>query len=201
MGRRHVMRIARLAVAESATDLSDASRSEQRESRSLAEIDAATLAHRTDGTVRAETSSSELNPNSTLPQSVSTPPTTAASARPMRISRSACANTFALDEQAVATVTLIPVESKRVLDEIADRVRSVNDRPPQILGIATIGIEPAVSLFAGADTRRRGSHDHRDTISTMAFASGERRVQESIRRQSTPGEPVVPAFPTRKMCW
>jgi hypothetical protein len=34
----------------------------------------------------------------------------------------------------------------------------------------------------------------------MALASGECRVQESIRRQSTPGEPVVPAFPTREMC-
>src|SRR3546814_18638899 len=36
--------------------------------------------------------------------SVSTPPTSAASAAPAPISRAACANTLALDEQAVATV-------------------------------------------------------------------------------------------------
>jgi hypothetical protein len=50
-----------------------------------------------------------LKPNNTLPHSESTPPTMAASARPVRIKRSACANTFALDEHAVATVTLKPV--------------------------------------------------------------------------------------------
>ena len=49
------------------------------------------------------TNSSELKPNSTLPHSVSTPPTTAASISPRRISRSAEANTLALDEQAVDT--------------------------------------------------------------------------------------------------
>src|SRR3546814_2645453 len=52
----------------------------------------------------ADTSPSELKPNSTLPHSVSTPPTSAASAAPAPISRAACANTLALDEQAVATV-------------------------------------------------------------------------------------------------
>ena len=56
-----------------------------------------------------DTSSSELKPNNTLPHSVSTPPTMAASAMPVRIKRSACANTLALDEHAVATVTLMPV--------------------------------------------------------------------------------------------
>jgi uncharacterized protein with beta-barrel porin domain len=45
-----------------------------------------------------------LKPNSTLPQSVSTPPTTAASTSPSRSMRSAVANTLALDEHAVDTV-------------------------------------------------------------------------------------------------
>ena len=52
-----------------------------------------------------ETSWSALKPNRTLPHSVSTPPTMAASTRPRRSIRSAVANTFALDEQAVETVT------------------------------------------------------------------------------------------------
>jgi hypothetical protein len=46
-----------------------------------------------------------LKPNRTLPHSVSTPPTMAASTRPSRSIRSAVANTLALDEQAVETVT------------------------------------------------------------------------------------------------
>ena len=59
-----------------------------------------------------DTRPSELKPYSTLSHSVSTPPTIAASASPLRISRSACANTFALDEQAVATVTEGPAPKR-----------------------------------------------------------------------------------------
>ena len=53
---------------------------------------------------KGDTSSSELKPNSTLPHSVSTPPTTAASINPSRSMRSAVANTLALEEQAVERV-------------------------------------------------------------------------------------------------
>jgi hypothetical protein len=51
-----------------------------------------------------DTSSSALKPNSTLSHNESTPPTTAASTMPSRISRSALANTLALDEHAVEIV-------------------------------------------------------------------------------------------------
>ena len=55
-----------------------------------------------------ETSCSAWKPNSTLPHRLSTPPTTAASASPRRIRRSAAAKTLALDEQAVDTVSAGP---------------------------------------------------------------------------------------------
>ena len=48
-----------------------------------------------------EVSSSEAKPYSVVRHSESTPPTTAASARPAAISRSAAANALADDEQAV----------------------------------------------------------------------------------------------------
>src|SRR3546814_19334965 len=51
----------------------------------------------------ADTAPSELKPHSTLPHTVSTAPTNAASAAPAPISRAACAHTFAPDEQAGAT--------------------------------------------------------------------------------------------------
>jgi hypothetical protein len=61
-----------------------------------------------------ETSSSEWNPNSTLSHKVSTPPTSAASARPSLIRRSAEAKTLADEEHAVEIVSAgpaIPVAS------------------------------------------------------------------------------------------
>ena len=84
-----------------------------------------------------DTSSSELKPNNTLSHSVSVPPTTAASTRPRRIIRSALANTFALDEQAVATVRQGPSRSKTVATKPASecgvcrtgRCRSAGMRP------------------------------------------------------------------------
>src|SRR6476659_10185458 len=76
----------------------------------------------------ADTSPSELNPYSTLLHNVSTPPTTAASTTPASISRAACANTLALDEQAVATVTQGP------RNPVASCTKS-----PSECGVCTIG--------------------------------------------------------------
>ena len=50
------------------------------------------------------------------------------------ISRSACANTLALDEQAVATVTHGPRRPVRLAHEIAQRMRRVHDRAQHALG-------------------------------------------------------------------
>jgi len=55
-----------------------------------------------------ETRPSDAKPHSTLWHNASTPPTTTASTRPRRSQRSATANTLALDEQAVDTVTAGP---------------------------------------------------------------------------------------------
>ena len=75
-----------------------------------------------------DTSPSELKPNSTLPHRVSTPPTSAASTTPAWISRAACANTFALDEHAVATVTHGP-----------RRPVACCTKPPSECGVCTFG--------------------------------------------------------------
>ena len=161
MRRRHVVRVARFAVAEqprAARRLSRSSSAKPAASPRLMPLRSASNGRHGSG----DTSSSELKPNSTLPHSVSTPPTIAASARPRRISRSACANTLALDEQAVETVTLRPVEAERLLHEIAERMRRVNDRAAQVRGIAPVGVEPPVGLFGGADARGRGAEHDRD---------------------------------------
>ena len=104
--RRHVVRVARLAVAQqlAAGPAPRSSSAKPAASPRLMPLRSASKGRQGSG----DTSSSELKPNSTLPHSVSTPPTTAASTRPRRISRSAEAKTLALDEQAVEIVSAGP---------------------------------------------------------------------------------------------
>ena len=127
MRRRHVVRVARFAVAEqlqgaSAPLVARSSRAKPAASPRLMPLRSASNGRHGSG----ETSCSALKPNRTLPHSVSTPPTTAASARPRRSSRSAVANTLALDEHAVETVTHGPSRSSASLHEAGERMRRVH---------------------------------------------------------------------------
>ena len=88
-----------------------------------------------------DTSSSELKPNSTLPHSVSTPPTTAASTRPRRISRSAEAKTLALDEQAVEMVSAGPSRPSASCTNIASECGVWTSGPPLVGREAAVGVE------------------------------------------------------------
>ena len=126
MRRRHVVRVAGFAVAEQlrARRAPRSSSAKPAASPRLMPSRAASNGRHGSG----DTSSSELKPNSTLPHSVSTPPTTAASTRPRRISRSAEANTLALDEQAVEMVSHGPSRPSACLHEHGERMRRVHPR-------------------------------------------------------------------------
>ena len=120
-----------------------------------------------------ETSSSELKPNSTLPHSVSTPPTTAASASPARISRSACANTLALEEHAVATVTQTPV-----------RPSACWTKSPSECGVCMIG--GAGPADSGPPASRRGRPPRSRRCSTSKCRHDATRSARSARAPRAP---------------
>ena len=82
-----------------------------------------------------------------------------------------------------------------MLDEVAERMRRVNDRAAQVGGITTIGLKASVRLFARADARCRGAHDDRHPIDSVALTCGVRGVDEAVGVQSSPRQPVVAAVP------
>ena len=127
-----------------------------------------------------ETSCSALKPNRTLPHSVSTPPTIAASARPSRSIRSALANTLALDEQAVETVTLGPSRSSASWTKRVERMRRVHLRVAVARRKAAFAVERAVRVFGGADARGRGAEHERDPGRAVALARGMGGVDEVV---------------------
>ena len=144
--------------------------------------------------LRATPAASELKPNSTLPQSESTPPTTAASARPSSSSRAPCANTLALEEQAVATVTATLLQTEHVLQELAGGMRRVHCLVAQVLG-------KLAGRQSGVGRPPRWRRCWRWTCPAPARRgprhSGARRrdrLEEAVPLQAQPREPVVAAF-------
>jgi len=74
----------------------------------------------------SDSSSSERKPYSVVRHRLSTPPTTAASQIPASIRRCACANTLALEAQALETVAAGPSSRRR------RRTNSVSENMPWV---------------------------------------------------------------------
>ncbi len=78
-----------------------------------------------------------------------------------------------------------------MLNEVAERMRGVNDGPTQISGITAIGIEPCVGFFAGTDARGRCAHDDRHSVGAIALARAAGRFDEAVGEQAAPRKAVV----------
>ena len=106
LGRRHVIGIAGLAVAEQRRGLSAPGSSNAKPPASPIEMPL--RAPSAGRQISPDMSCSELKPYSVVRHRLSTPPTTAASQMPAAIARRAAAKTFALDEQAVEIASAGP---------------------------------------------------------------------------------------------
>src|SRR6185312_8648743 len=90
------------------------------------------------------------------------------------------------------------LERKRVLKEIGERVRLMENRPAQLRGKLSVGLQPAVSVLGGADAGSGCADDDRDAIRAVTLACRSRTLAEIVLQQSEPGESIVAALPGRE---
>ena len=87
------------------------------------------------------------------------------------------------------------LQVERFVHEVGERMRRVHERVAIARRKATVGVERAIGVFGGADARGRGAEDHRDARRAVALARGQGGVDEAVGDEAEPGEPVVAAVP------
>jgi hypothetical protein len=187
-----MVRVARFAIAEQARTGSAAG--QQRESRRLAEIDAAPRhVERPAWLGRDQLECIETEQHAPA-QSVD-------AANHRRVRQSAADQPFGLREYLGAGRTggghgdADAGQSERLLHESPGRMRRVRVRAAHRFRETALLVELPVGVFGLADARRRGAEHHRHPRGAEALCCSGDRIDKAILVQTQPRQPVVAALP------
>src|SRR5690606_38564671 len=86
-------------------------------------------------------------------------------------------------------------QAEGVLDEVAQRMRGMNDRPTQIRRVAAIGLEPYIGFFACADAGGRRAYDDCNSIGPITLARRKHLIDEAVRDEAAPSQPIIATVP------
>ena len=194
MRRRHVMRVARLAVAEQAKRGLAVVALEQGEAGRLADADAAAL-----GVERPARLGRDELQGVEAEQDAAAKRVDAADDR--RVDQAQAKHPLGAGEHLRARRArrrdrhARTFEIERLAHEGGERMRRVDQRVAVVGGEGAARVEVAVGVLGRADARRRRAQHDRDARRAVALARGMDGVDEAVALQAQPGEPVVAALP------